>query len=70
MIVNFPRQNSCGIFFQQATSSTFSYRRCDRLASTAPECVYCHIKGHTKDKCYKLVGYRPYHPYNPNNKGK
>ncbi|KAJ1424924.1 Zinc finger, CCHC-type superfamily [Sesbania bispinosa] len=24
-----------------------------------PKCAYCGLLGHTKDKCYKLVGYPP-----------
>ncbi|XP_019228961.1 PREDICTED: uncharacterized protein LOC109210044 [Nicotiana attenuata] len=24
-----------------------------------PQCDYCHCKGHTKETCYKLVGYTP-----------
>ncbi|XP_074382518.1 uncharacterized protein LOC141724320 [Apium graveolens] len=34
------------------------------------ECNYCHGKNHTKDKCFKLVGYPSDHPYHPNKKGK
>lgn len=34
------------------------------------ECTYCHGKNHTKDKCYKLVGYPSDHPFNPNNRGR
>lgn len=29
------------------------------------ECSYCHGKNHTKEKCYKLVGYTLDHPYHP-----
>ncbi|KAH0694831.1 hypothetical protein KY290_023164 [Solanum tuberosum] len=24
-----------------------------------PQCDFCHLKGHTKEKCYKLIGYPP-----------
>ncbi|KAJ1383412.1 Zinc finger, CCHC-type superfamily [Sesbania bispinosa] len=24
-----------------------------------PKCAHCNMMGHTKDKCYKLVGYPP-----------
>lgn len=24
-----------------------------------PQCAHCNLLGHTKDKCYKLVGYPP-----------
>lgn len=30
------------------------------------ECTYCHGKNHTKDRCYKLIGY----PVDPSNRGK
>lgn len=26
-----------------------------------PLCAHCHLLGHTKDKCFKLIGYRPGH---------
>lgn len=42
----------------------------DRNTLPVQECDYCHIKGHTKDRCYKLVGYPLDDPFHPNNKGK
>ncbi|XP_074362173.1 uncharacterized protein LOC141702369 [Apium graveolens] len=62
MIVNLPKshQPQHNTHFQ---SSRFSDR-------PAIECTYFHGKNHTKDKCFKLVGYPQDHPYHPNNKGK
>ena len=34
------------------------------------ECSYCHGKNHTKDKCYKLIGYPNDNPYHPQNRGR
>ncbi|XP_074331411.1 uncharacterized protein LOC141668424 isoform X2 [Apium graveolens] len=39
-------------------------------SSGSLECSYCHGKNHTRDKCFKLIGYPLDHPYHPNNKGK
>lgn len=55
------------------TSSPSPYvpnRFSDRSMSHVQECSHCHIKGHTKEKCYKLNGYPIDHPAHPNNKGK
>ncbi|XP_074373224.1 uncharacterized protein LOC141713624 isoform X2 [Apium graveolens] len=40
------------------------------FSSGSLECSYCHGKNHTRDKCFKLIGYPLDHPYHPNNKGK
>lgn len=54
--------------------NTQAFRQNDRPNTDRPgislECSYCHGKNHSKDKCYKLVGYLVDHPYHPNNKGK
>ncbi|XP_074346103.1 uncharacterized protein LOC141684864 [Apium graveolens] len=44
-----------------------SHRQTDRPAL---ECTYCHSKNHTKERCYKLVGYPADHDFHPNNRGK
>ncbi|KAJ1416275.1 Retrotransposon gag domain [Sesbania bispinosa] len=46
---------------QSSANSKNKFQRRDR-----PKCVYCGILCHTKDKCYKLVGYPP--TYNTKNK--
>lgn len=33
-------------------------------------CTHCHLTGHTKNNCYKLVGYLLNHPQNPANRNK
>ncbi|XP_020229506.1 uncharacterized protein LOC109810454 [Cajanus cajan] len=38
-------------------SSTTDHNKINR--KERPKCAYCGILGHTKDKCYKLVGYPP-----------
>ncbi|XP_074346437.1 uncharacterized protein LOC141685223 [Apium graveolens] len=42
----------------------------NKSSSGSLECSYCHGRNHTKDRCFKLVGYPLDHPYHPNNKGK
>lgn len=63
LMVNVPKQSS--------TSGSYTQNRfSDRPSPPVQECSHCHIKGHTKEKCYKLVGYPPEHPHHPNNRGK
>lgn len=57
MMVNLAKPTS-------ASNTKFSHDR------SVVECSHCHIKGHTKEKCYKLVGYPPDHPFHPNNRNK
>ncbi|XP_074360210.1 uncharacterized protein LOC141700311 [Apium graveolens] len=54
---------------QNGPTAYIQNRFSDR-AHPVQECAHCHIKGHTKERCYKLVGYPVDHPYHPNNKGK
>lgn len=59
------------MFVKQNGSNTSGVQRTFVDKSGSPlECTYCHGKNHTKDKCYKLIGYPSDHPYNPNNRGK
>lgn len=51
-------------------TSYVNNRFSDRASPPVQECSHCHIKGHTKERCYKLIGYPLDHPYHPNNKGK
>ncbi|XP_074325163.1 uncharacterized protein LOC141662006 isoform X2 [Apium graveolens] len=37
---------------------------------SSQECSYCHGKNHTRERCFKLIGYPLDHPYHPNNKVK
>ncbi|XP_074360667.1 uncharacterized protein LOC141700906 [Apium graveolens] len=62
-MVNMPKPTS-------STSSYISNRFSDRESHPVHECAHCHIKGHSKDRCYKLIAYHVDHPYHPNNKGK
>lgn len=57
MMVNLPKPSK----------TTQSYRPTDKPVL---ECSYCHGKNHTREKCYKLVGYSTDHAYHPNNRGK
>lgn len=54
---------------QSAPSSYIANKFSDRSSPPVQECSHCHIKRHTKNKCYKLVGYPLDYPYHPNNKG-
>lgn len=63
LMVNMPKPSASVSYY---IPNCFS----DRKAHHVLKCSRCHIKGHTKDRCYKLVGYPLGHPYHPNNKGK
>lgn len=41
----------------------------ESLKKNNVECECCHIKGHKKDNCYKLVRYPPGHKLHKRNKG-
>lgn len=48
-----------------------NFKAADKIPSLpSHECSHCHLKGHTREKCYKLVVYPIDHPYHPNNRGK
>ncbi|KZV48553.1 hypothetical protein F511_35340 [Dorcoceras hygrometricum] len=42
-------------------STTAFYSSSEKRKSDLPRCENCNISGHTKDVCYKLVGYPPGH---------
>lgn len=60
LMVNLPKPNS----------APYSNHRSQDKLSSPLECSYCHLKGHIREKYYKLVGYPADHPYHPNNRGK
>lgn len=53
-----------------SSSPFIANRFTDRSNAHVQECAHCHMKGHTKEKCYKLIVYPLEHPAHPNNKGK
>ncbi|KAJ1414743.1 Zinc finger, CCHC-type superfamily [Sesbania bispinosa] len=53
-------------FLVNSSSKSFVNTPNKFLKKERPKCAYCGILGHTKDKCYKLVGYPP--NYNLKNK--
>lgn len=57
LMVNVPRNNAQ------------SFRQSDKPGISV-EFSYCHGKNHSREKCYKLIGYPVDHLLHPNNKGK
>lgn len=65
--------HSSGIPISMMVRATSGNKFNDKSVGTGGaifECSHCHAKGHTKERCYKLVGYPVDHPLHPNNKGK
>ena len=51
--------NNIVFYVNSASKNQYDNNKGKYIKKERPKCAHCDMLGHTKDKCYKLVGYPP-----------